>query len=213
MATGDEPQTIYMVTSQKDLIDGCCFDYGNAETDSFDDGNGAIEAVYFGGGVVWGTGYPGGQPGPWVMADLENGLYAGWENGQDQNISTNKPLKFDFVTAIVLGDTQDQNNGKGRFALYGGDATFGTLADHVRRNSPRKTRLRPHAETGVHHPRNRRGQQRLRWRTLLRGRRGDRPRSIGGALVTPFRPPSSLQGTGSKKARRYREGWGPSRAE
>jgi hypothetical protein len=46
---------------------------------------------------------------------------------QDQNISTNKPLNFDFVTAIVLGDTQDKNNGKGRFALYGADATSGTL--------------------------------------------------------------------------------------
>ncbi len=138
MAKGDEPQTIYMVTSQKDLVDGCCFDYGNAETDSSDDGNGAIEAVYFGAGVVWGTGY-GGQPGPWVMADLENGLYAGWENGQDHNISTNKSLKFDFVTAIVLGDTQDKNNGKGRFALYGADATSGTLAtlyDGIRPEKP-----------------------------------------------------------------------------
>jgi hypothetical protein len=122
MATGDEPQTMYMVTSQKNLVDGCCFDYGNAETSSNDDGNGTMEAVYFGAGVVWGTGY-GGKPGPWVMADLENGLYAGWENGQDQNISTNKPLKFDFVTAIVLGDTADKNSGKGRFALFGADAT------------------------------------------------------------------------------------------
>jgi hypothetical protein len=57
------------------------------------------------------------------MADLENGLYAGWEGGQWSNISTNQPLKFDFVTAIVLGDTQDKNSGKGRFALYGADAT------------------------------------------------------------------------------------------
>ena len=57
-ATGDEPETEYMVTSQHDLVDGCCFDYGNAETDSQDDGNGTMEAVYFGGGVVWGTGSP-----------------------------------------------------------------------------------------------------------------------------------------------------------
>ena len=136
MAKGDEPQSIYMVTSQKNLIDGCCFDYGNAETSSNDDGNGTMETVYFGPGVVWGTGY-GGKPGPWVMADLENGLYAGWDStktsGQDQNIATNQPLKFDFVTAIVLGDTQDKNGGKGRFVLYGADATgidatYGKLA-------------------------------------------------------------------------------------
>jgi hypothetical protein len=39
------------------------------------------------------------------MADLENGLYAGWEYGQDKSISTNRPLKFDFVTAVLLGYT------------------------------------------------------------------------------------------------------------
>jgi hypothetical protein len=131
-AKGDEPESMYMVTSQKDLVDGCCFDYGNAETSSHDDGNGTMETIYFGAGVVWGTGY-GGKPGPWVEADLENGLYAGWENNQDKNISTNKPLKFDFVTNLVLGDTKDQNSGKGRFALYGADATgadatYGKLA-------------------------------------------------------------------------------------
>ena len=138
MAKGDEPQSIYMVTGQKDLVDGCCFDYGNAETSSNDDGNGTMETVYFGAGVVWGTGY-GGKPGPWVMADLENGLYAGWENGQDKNISTNTPLKFDFVTAIVLGDTRDKNSGKGRFAIYGADATSGTLTtlyDGIRPEKP-----------------------------------------------------------------------------
>jgi hypothetical protein len=138
LAKGDEPQTIYMVTSQKNLIDGCCFDYGNAETTSNDDGNGTMETVYFGAGVVWGTGF-GGKPGPWVMADLENGLFAGWENAQDQNISTNVPLKYDFVTAVVVGDTADKNAGKGRFALYGADARSGTLQtmyDGIRPEKP-----------------------------------------------------------------------------
>jgi hypothetical protein len=137
-AVGDEPQTIYMVTSEHDLVDGCCFDYGNAETTANNDGNGAAESVYFGGGVIWGTG-SGGKPGPWVMADLENGLYAGWENGSDQEISTNTPLEHDFVTAILVGDTADKNAGKGRFALYGGDATTGTLTtmyDGIRPEKP-----------------------------------------------------------------------------
>lgn len=135
-AINDEPQTMYMVTSQHDLINGCCFDYGNAETSAHDDGNGTMEAVYFGMGVIWGTGVEGG---PWVMADLENGLYPGWENGQDRNISTNTPLKHDFVTAIVVGDTADKNDGKGRFALYGGDATAGglkTMYDGIRPEKP-----------------------------------------------------------------------------
>ncbi len=140
-AVKDQPETEYMVTSQKNLIDGCCFDYGNAETTSNDDGNGTMETVYFGGGVSWGTGSPGGHAnGPWVMADLENGLFAGWDAvTKDQNISTNTPLKFDYVTAIVVGDTADKNAGKGRFALYGGDATAGnlkTMYDGIRPAKP-----------------------------------------------------------------------------
>jgi non-reducing end alpha-L-arabinofuranosidase len=139
-AVGDEPETEYMVTSQDGLVNGCCFNYGNAETTSNDDGNGTMEAVYFGGGVVWGTGSPGGHNnGPWVMADLENGLYAGWERNQDQAISTNTPIRFPFVTAVVVGDTQEKNNGAGRFALYGGNANAGnlqTLYDGIRPAKP-----------------------------------------------------------------------------
>jgi hypothetical protein len=141
IATGDQPETEYMITSQNGKqpgnTEGCCFDYGNAETDSHDDGNGTMEAVYFGGGVVWGTGSPGGHTnGPWIMADLENGLYAGWSTStMDQNIATNTPLKFNFITGMLVGDTAAQNGGKGRFALYGADATNGaltTLYDGIR---------------------------------------------------------------------------------
>lgn len=135
-AVGDEPQTVYMVSSQHDLINGCCFDYGNAEVTRNNDGEGTMEAVYLGKGVIWGT---GSGDGPWVMADLENGLYAGWENAQDRNISTAKSLKYDFVTAVVVGDTADKNGGKGRFALYGGDATAGvldTMYDGIRPEKP-----------------------------------------------------------------------------
>jgi non-reducing end alpha-L-arabinofuranosidase len=139
-AVGDEPETEYMVTSQNGLVNGCCFNYGNAETTSNDDGNGTMEAVYFGGGVVWGTGSPGGHNnGPWVMADLENGLYAGWERGQDQAISTNTPLRFNFVTGVVIGDTADKNGGRGRFAIYGGNAQAGNLQvmyDGIRPEKP-----------------------------------------------------------------------------
>jgi hypothetical protein len=135
-AKGDEPQTMYWVTSSRDLVNGCCFDYGNCETTQNDDGNGTMETLYFGEGVIWGSG--SGQ-GPWMMADLENGLYAGWENGQDQGISTNTGLNHDFVTGVVVGDTADKNNGAGRFAIYGGDATTGTLEtkyDGIRPEKP-----------------------------------------------------------------------------
>ena len=130
LATGDTPQTIYMITSQHDLYNGCCFDYGNAETTCNNDGEGTMETVYFGGGVIWGTG-SGSEVGPWVMIDLENGLFAGWDSElqSDQGISTNTPLAYDFVTAIAVGDTAEKNNGKGRFALYGGDAQNGGLTE------------------------------------------------------------------------------------
>ncbi len=135
-ATADDPQTVYMLTSQHDLINGCCFDYGNGSATANNDGNGTTEALYFGGGVIWGT---GDGEGPWVMADLENGLYAGWENGQDGNISSNTPLLHDFVTAVLVGDTAERNAGQGRFALYGGDGTAGelkTMYDGIRPEKP-----------------------------------------------------------------------------
>jgi hypothetical protein len=135
-AVGDEPQTVYMVSSQEDLINGCCFDYGNAETSANNDGQGAVEAVYFGEGVIWGSGV---DDGPWVMADLENGLYPGWENERWDHISTNTALHHDFVIGVVVGDTAEKNDGKGRFAVYGGDATAGslkTMYDGIRPTTP-----------------------------------------------------------------------------
>lgn len=136
IATGDEPESMYMVSSQLNLINNCCFDYGNAETSANDDGNGTMEAVYVGLGVVWGTGVMGG---PWAMADLENGLYAGWENKQDKMISTALPLKYDFISAAIVGDVAAKNGGKGRFAVYGGNATTGTITtmyDGIRPEKP-----------------------------------------------------------------------------
>jgi hypothetical protein len=140
---GDDPETMYMITSQKDLYNGCCFDYGNAETTSTDNKNGTMETLYFGGGVWWGTGSSGAREtdGQWLMADLEDGLYAGWDSVRksDQKIATNTPLKYDFVTGVLVGDTADKNAGKGRFALFGGDATTGTLKtlyDGIRPEKP-----------------------------------------------------------------------------
>ena len=55
-ATGDQPQSMYMVASGIHYNDQCCFDYGNAETTSNDDGNGTMEAIYFGNCSMWGKG-------------------------------------------------------------------------------------------------------------------------------------------------------------
>ena len=72
IATGNEQESMYMVTSGKRYNDLCCFDYGNAETDNADDGDGTMEAIYFG-SAHW-QNNTGAGAGPWVAADLENGM-------------------------------------------------------------------------------------------------------------------------------------------
>ena len=98
IATGDQPETEYMVTSGKYYNGGCCFDYGNAETNNNDDGNGTMEAVYFGNSAR--AGARGAGSGPWVMADLENGLFAGQSTAANPK---NTPLTSTYVTAMVKG--------------------------------------------------------------------------------------------------------------
>src|SRR4029077_19040394 len=97
IATGDQPEGEYMVTSGKHYNGGCCFDYGDAETTNNDDGNGTMEAIYFGNNTSWGR---GNGNGPWVMADLENGLFAGGNAGL---YSGNTSTSSEYVTAIVKG--------------------------------------------------------------------------------------------------------------
>jgi len=122
IATGDEAETEYMVSSQSDLVNKCCFDYGNAETNNHADGDGTMEAVYFGMGANYGT---GSGTGPWVEADMENGIYAGiGPAGGTKGIATNTSLAYDYVTAVVVGRS---GAAPGSFALYGGNATTGTL--------------------------------------------------------------------------------------
>lgn len=114
IATGNEEESIYMVTSGKRFNDGCCFDYGNAELDNLDDGDGTMETVYFG-NAHWqnNTGY---GEGPWVGIDLENGMYY----GGNVSVDSNKPLTHQFVTAMVKGR-------KDSMAILGGDAASGAL--------------------------------------------------------------------------------------
>jgi non-reducing end alpha-L-arabinofuranosidase len=145
LAVGDEPETMYMLSSQHDLINGCCFDYGNAEVTCNNDGAGTMETAYLGLGVIWGSG--SGEV-PWAMADMENGIYPGWENGSDRNISTNTSLQYDFVNAVVVGDTADKNGGKGRFAVYGGDATSATIKQMYDGIRPEKPGYVPMAKQG-----------------------------------------------------------------
>ena len=70
-AVDDQAEGQYWVINGHHYNSGCCFDYGNAEIDSRDDGNGTMETTYYGNATAW---YHGTAPGPWIMTDQENNL-------------------------------------------------------------------------------------------------------------------------------------------
>jgi len=113
IATGDQPESMYMVAGGKHYNNKCCWDYGNAETTNNDDGEGTMEAIYFGNCSYWGK---GSGSGPWVMADIENGLWAG--NVTPNN--SNTPVNSEYITAMVKGKSHT-------LAIKAGNAQSGTL--------------------------------------------------------------------------------------
>jgi hypothetical protein len=119
VATGHRPESMYMVTSGTHFNNGCCFDFGNAETNSHDNGNGHMDAIYFGSGCffLWPVCY---GTGPWVQADMENGLFFSDTGGSKDPGDTGNTNPF--VTAMV------KNNGIDTFAIKDADAQSGPLA-------------------------------------------------------------------------------------
>ena len=115
IATGDQPEGMYAIFDGTHFNGGCCFDYGNAERNSRDNGNGTMEAIYFGNIKVWGF---GSGNGPWVMADLENGLYSGVNAGLNSGDPT---VNNRYLTAIVKG-------GANQWAIRGANAQSGGLS-------------------------------------------------------------------------------------
>ena len=115
IATGDSPEGEYAIFDGTHYNGGCCFDYGNAETSNNDTGNGHMEAIYFGNIKVWGYGTGNG---PWIMADMENGLYSGVNAGFNANDPT---IGNRFTTAMIEG-------GANQWAILGGNAQSGGLS-------------------------------------------------------------------------------------
>lgn len=135
-ATGDKPQGQYAVFDGTHYNDGCCFDYGNAETNNHDTGNGHMEAIYFGTNKVWGT---GSGNGPWVMADLENGLFSGQSTGQNTADPTQTSR---FVTAVVKGEP-------GTWAIRGGNSASGALSTYYSGARPTVSGYNPMHKEGA----------------------------------------------------------------
>ena len=119
MPTGKQPEGIYMVANGKHYNGGCCFDYGNSETNRRADACGAMDAVYFGTDCWFSSqGAKCQGSGPWVMADLECGMFTGGSTSvpNTQNIS----MTSTYVTAMLKNDGTNM-------ALKGGNAQAGAL--------------------------------------------------------------------------------------
>jgi hypothetical protein len=111
--TGSTAQGAYMVTSGTHVDGNCCFDYGNAETSNDDTGNGHMESINFG-TECW---FTCSGSGPWVEADLENGLFFGGNGANSANTGNSSA----FVTALL------KSNNTSTYAIKGGNADSGSL--------------------------------------------------------------------------------------
>jgi non-reducing end alpha-L-arabinofuranosidase len=117
-AVDDQAEGQYWVVNGHHYNSGCCYDYGNAETDSRDDGDGTMETTYFGNATAW---YHGQAPGPWIMTDQENNLVGGVNASPNDKYLPNLPsISWRFVTATADGEPH-------HWRSMGGDAQRGDL--------------------------------------------------------------------------------------
>jgi len=129
MPLADAPQGIYMVTSGKHVNASCCFDYGNGETSrTYVPGN-SMDALYFGSATIWDA---GNGTGPWVMADLEGGLFSQGPRASSGKTTNNNLISqtSTYVTAM------EKNDGKAKFSLKAADATAAMLNTYYQGASP-----------------------------------------------------------------------------
>jgi len=140
LAINDEAEGIYYVIDGTHYDSGCCFDYGNSSTNGSAVGTGTMETVYFGTSTAWGS---GNGDGPWIMADMEGGLFSGYDPKKNDVPAI---TDWRFVSVFVNGG--DGN----RWDLNGGDATteeLTTFYSGVRPLSPEKSDYYPMNKKGA----------------------------------------------------------------
>ncbi|MFK0168806.1 alpha-L-arabinofuranosidase B [Streptomyces sp. NPDC090306] len=137
VAVNGRPEGMYMVTSGTHVNSACCFDYGNAEVQIADTGNGHMDAINFGTECWFAPCY---GTGPWVQADLENGLFQS-NLGHSTNTS-NTGNSAPFVTALL------KNNGQNYFALKDGNAQAGSLTTRYAGAEPTTSGYSPMHQEG-----------------------------------------------------------------
>lgn len=118
LAIDDEPEGIYYVIDGTHFDSGCCFDYGNSSTNGTAVGRGTMETTYFGTSTAWGR---GNDEGPWIMADMEAGLFSGF-NAKQNDVPAITDWRF--VSVYVNG------GGQNKWDLRGGDATLNEVVTY-----------------------------------------------------------------------------------
>ena len=87
------------IASSTHYDSGWRFDYGNSSTNGRAVGTGTMETTYFGTSTVWGR---GNGAGPWIMADMEAGLFSGYD--AKQNVADPTHGRVDRMTEFVDAD-------------------------------------------------------------------------------------------------------------
>jgi hypothetical protein len=111
---GSDAQGVYEVADGTHAGAACCWDFGIASTDNCNQGT--MTAMFFGTGY-WGTGQ---GDGPWFMADLEGGVWAGGNGASDAANSKLPASNVPFAFGIL-------KTAPGNYAIRVGNAQSGTL--------------------------------------------------------------------------------------
>ena len=129
LAINDEAEGMYYVIDGNHFDSGCCFDYGNSSTNGKAVGTGTMETTYYGTATAWGS---GNGNGPWIMSDMEAGLFSGY-NAKKNDVPS--ITDWDFLSVFVNGGDGNQ------WDLRGNDASCDTLITFY-------SGVRPHTNEG-----------------------------------------------------------------
>jgi hypothetical protein len=134
--TGTQPEGVYWVVAGKRYSgQGCCWDFGNAETNNCYGATGIMACLFFGTMSYWGTGTGNG---PWLMGDFEGGL---WPGGGAaccaKNYASNPTITFDYLTGILKNSSTPSAN----YALRYGNAQTGNLTTIYNGTAPSTWKL------------------------------------------------------------------------
>lgn len=111
IAIDDEPEGMYYVIDGRHFSSGCCFDYGNGSTNGRAVGTGTMETTYYGTATAWGS---GNGDGPWIMSDMEAGLFSGY-NAKKNDVPS--ITDWNFISVFMNG------GGGNQWDLRGAEAT------------------------------------------------------------------------------------------